>query len=318
LKEYELYEVLGKGGFGTVYRAQTNNTQVAIKLINKQQMKQQNLTRRVANEVEVHWQLRHPSILELYNYFEDAEYVYLVMELCENGELYKYLKQRDPLTEQETRGIMHQLVKGLHYLHSNGIIHRDLKLSNMLLSRQMDLKIADFGLAVKMKDQQSEQKTMCGTPNYISPEIVARQPYGLASDVWSVGCMMVTLLTGSPPFQTSAVKSTLDRISREDYRIPEHWSPSTRDLVSQLLQKEAKNRPSLDQVLQHPFFQVPSAPLKSLSMLPQKPKTPKSVDRPLLPKSTHIHIRPIASRTIYDHQTQSTHTKDKAWHHCYF
>lgn len=132
-------------------------------------MRAAHLTRRVANEVEIHWQLRHFSILELYNYFEDSEYVYMVMEICENGNLFQYLTERKKLKEAEARSVMKQLVNGLLYLHSNGIIHRDLKLSNLLLNDRFTLKIADFGLAAKLADAEAEQKTMCGTPNYISP-----------------------------------------------------------------------------------------------------------------------------------------------------
>ena len=132
-------------------------------------MKSANMTQRVANEVEIHWQLRHPAILEMFSYFEDHKNVYLVMELCTHGELFKYIQQRgSPLSEAEARRVVEQIVHGLKYLHSHGIIHRDLKLSNLLLTRGYDIKIADFGLAVKLK-QDGEQKTMCGTPNYISP-----------------------------------------------------------------------------------------------------------------------------------------------------
>jgi len=103
-------------------------------------MKSSNMTARVANEVEIHWQLRHSSILKLYNYFEDQSYVYLVMELCENGELYKFIQHRkQPLSEPQVRFIMEQVVQGLLYLHSHGIIHRDLKLSNLLLTKDWDV-----------------------------------------------------------------------------------------------------------------------------------------------------------------------------------
>lgn len=103
-------------------------------------MKAASMTRRVANEVEIHWQLHHPSILELYNYFEDQSYVYLVMEICKNGELYRYIHQRKcPLTEPEARGVIAQIIRGLLYLHANGIIHRDLKLSNLLLTENFDV-----------------------------------------------------------------------------------------------------------------------------------------------------------------------------------
>lgn len=136
-------------------------------------MKRAGMTQRVTNEVEIHWQLDHPSILSLYSYFEDSTNVYLVMELCQQGELYKYIQKRgQPLSENEARGVLKSIVRGLEYLHSHGIIHRDLKLSNLLLTDKMDVKIADFGLAVKLNTPEGEQKTMCGTPNYISPWVI--------------------------------------------------------------------------------------------------------------------------------------------------
>ncbi|KAJ3188955.1 hypothetical protein HDU85_004672 [Gaertneriomyces sp. JEL0708] len=273
IEDYEIGEMLGRGGFGFVHRAISKSRgafgrEVAIKMIDKRLMKAANMTPRVANEVEIHWQLHHPAILELYNYFEDQAYVYLVMECCNNGELYRYIHQRKyPLTEPEARGAIAQIVRGLLYLHANGIIHRDLKLSNLLLTETYDVKIADFGLAVKLSDPDAEQKTMCGTPNYISPEIVSRQPYGLSSDVWSLGCMVVTILTGTPPFESAAVKNTLDRVSRVDYTLPDHLSPDAKDLVHRLLQKDPKRRLPLSKVLNHPFFDptLPIAPLKPLS-----------------------------------------------------
>ncbi|KAJ3052841.1 hypothetical protein HK097_005568 [Rhizophlyctis rosea] len=222
------------------------------------------MTRRVANEVEIHWQLHHPSILELLNYFEDDSYVYMVMELCKNGELYRYIQRRGrPLSEPEARGVATQLVQGMLYLHSNGIIHRDLKLSNLLLTDSFRLKIGDFGLAVKLNDPDGEQKTMCGTPNYISPEIVSRQPYGLMSDVWSLGCMLVTILTGKPPFESQAVRNTLERVSRVDYRLPDGLSNEAKDLIHRMLQKDPKKRIPLEKVLSHSFFH-PSLPVEPL------------------------------------------------------
>jgi polo-like kinase 4 len=133
-------------------------------------MKEAHMSARVANEVEIHWQLRHPSILELLTYFEDSTNVYLVMELCPNGELFKFIQTRQrPLSESEARKVLEEVVEGLKYLHGHGIIHRDLKLSNLLLTKDLGVKIGDFGLAVKLEHPGGEQKTMCGTPNYISP-----------------------------------------------------------------------------------------------------------------------------------------------------
>jgi serine/threonine protein kinase len=274
-------------------------------------MRKANLTRRVANEVEIHWQLDHPSILKLHNYFEDSDYVYLVMELCSNGELYKLLRVSGKLSESQTRGILYQIVSGLSYLHSNGIIHRDLKLSNILLANSNHLKIADFGLAVKLNDPSAEQKTMCGTPNYISPEIVSRLPYGLASDTWALGCMMVTILTGSPPFQSDLVKNTLEKVSRAQYTLPDYLSHEAKDLIFCLLQKDPAKRPRLDSILKHRFFDTKLS-VESLpnSILPHK-KSVESVGEAIsptkagpssaikLPTFSTIRLKPLKQLTKY-------------------
>ncbi|KAI8801578.1 kinase-like domain-containing protein [Cladochytrium replicatum] len=191
------------GGFATVYRAtslhsETRGQQVAIKIA----IQAANLIRRVSNEVTIHFSLSHHSILGLYTYFEDATHVYLVTELCINGELFQYLSKRGRLTEPEARSIMFQVVKGVEYLHGFGIIHRDLKLNNLLLTDLFDVKIADFGLA----DGREGSKRPCG-------EIVTRKPYGLASDLWSL------------------VKRTLDKVSQFDFELPDYISPEARDLV---------------------------------------------------------------------------------------
>ena len=125
---------------------------------------------RVRKEVEIHSRLKHPSILELYNYFEDDTYVYLVLEICDHGELYTYLKSvSTKLNESEVCHYMKQVIQGLLYLHSHGILHRDLTLANLLLSGDMNVKIGDFGLATQLTVPDEKHFTMCGTPNYISP-----------------------------------------------------------------------------------------------------------------------------------------------------
>ncbi|KAJ7392984.1 Serine/threonine-protein kinase plk4 [Desmophyllum pertusum] len=240
IEDFQVLELLGKGGFACVYRACCIATgqEVAIKMIDKKAMKTSGMVTRVINEVEIHCQLKHPTILELYNYFEDANYVYLILEMCHNGEINRYLKKTGrPVGENEARHIMTQVVKGVLYLHSHGILHRDLTLGNILLTRGMDAKIADFGLAARLTMPNEKHYTMCGTPNYISPEIATRGPHGLESDVWSLGCMLYTLLVGSPPFDTEAVKSTLNRVVLADYNLPCDMSSPAKDLISQLLKK---------------------------------------------------------------------------------
>uniref|UniRef100_A0A8C7WFE4 Serine/threonine-protein kinase PLK4 n=1 Tax=Oncorhynchus mykiss TaxID=8022 RepID=A0A8C7WFE4_ONCMY len=257
IEDFKVLTLLGKGSFACVYRAKSVNTglEVAIKMIDKKAMHKSGMVQRVSNEVEIQCRLKHPSILELYNYFEDSNYVYLVLEMCHNGEMSRYLKDRKmPFSEDDAQHFMHQIVKGMLYLHTHGIMHRDLTLSNLLLTSNMNLKIADFGLATQLKLPSEKHFTMCGTPNYISPEVATHSAHGLESDVWSLGCMFYAFLMGRPPFDTDTVKHTLNKVVLGEYDMPSHVSQEAQDLIHQLLRKDPAQRPSLSAVLDHPFM----------------------------------------------------------------
>ncbi|XP_071951441.1 serine/threonine-protein kinase PLK4-like [Antedon mediterranea] len=257
IEDYQVLNLIGKGGFACVYRARslTTGLEVAIKMIDKKMMQSSGMVRRVRNEVEIHCQLKHPSILELYSYFEDDNYVYLVLEMCHNGELNRFMKTHNRVfTEDEACHLMNQIVIGLLYLHSHGILHRDLTLANILLTKDLNCKIADFGLATKLNLPSDKHYTMCGTPNYISPEIATRSAHGLESDVWSLGCMLFTFLTGKPPFDTDAVKSTLNKVVLGEYDMPRYLSYDAKDLISNLLKKNPYDRISLSGILDHAFM----------------------------------------------------------------
>lgn len=257
IEDYEVLDLLGKGGFASVYRARCLRTylEVAIKMIDKKLMAVNGMVNRVRQEVTIHSRLKHPSILELYTFFEDSDYVYLVLELAHNGELQRYIKNNSPkITEEEAAHIMTQVVEGLIYLHSHNILHRDMSLANLLLTKDMRIKIADFGLATQLTRPDEKHMTMCGTPNYISPEVATRSSHGLEADVWGIGCMLYTLLTGKPPFDTDAVKSTLTRVVMADYKMPVGISMEARDLISRLLKKNPSDRIKLEEILDHPFM----------------------------------------------------------------
>ncbi|XP_077396110.1 serine/threonine-protein kinase PLK4 [Festucalex cinctus] len=257
IEDFKVLTLLGKGSFACVYRAKSVKTglEVAIKTIDKKMMHEAGMVQRVLNEVEIHCRLKHPCILELYNFFEDKNYVYLVLEMCHNGEMGRYLKERKvPFSEDEARQFMRQIVEGMLYLHAHGILHRDLTLPNLLLTNNMNIKIADFGLATQLKLPTEKHYTMCGTPNYISPEVATRSAHGLASDVWSLGCMFFAFLVGRPPFDTDTVKNTLSKVVRGDYQMPGHISPQAQDLIHQLLQRNPADRTPLSAVLSHPFM----------------------------------------------------------------
>ncbi|KAL6105655.1 plk4 [Pungitius sinensis] len=257
IEDFKVLTLLGKGSFACVYRAKSVKTglEVAIKTIEKKAMHKAGMVQRVINEVEIQCRLKHPSILELYNYFEDSNYVYLVLEMCHNGEMSRHLKERKmSFSEDEARHFMHQILKGMLYLHTHGILHRDLTLSNLLLTSNMNIKIADFGLATQLKLPNEKHFTMCGTPNYISPEVATHSAHGLESDVWSLGCMFYAFLMGHPPFDTDTVKHTLSKVVLGEYDMPSHISLEAQDLIHLLLQRDPGHRPSLSAVLDHPFM----------------------------------------------------------------
>lgn len=258
IEDYEVLNLLGKGGFASVYRAKClrSGMEVAIKMIDIKLMQAAGMVGRVSQEIAIHSKLKNPAILELYTCFQDANYVYLVLELCHNGELQRYLKMQGSraLPEEQAGDIIKQVVQGLLYLHSHQILHRDMSLSNLLLTKDMQVKIADFGLATQLTRPDEKHLTMCGTPNYISPEIATRSSHGLEADVWSLGCMLYTLLVGKPPFDTDAVKSTLTRVVMADYVMPAYLSDSAKDLINKLLKKNPKDRIHLRDIPKHPFI----------------------------------------------------------------
>jgi len=257
IDNYQVSNLLGKGGFASVYRAKCISTgqDVAIKMVDKKQMAAAGMSGRVRQEVAIHSRLKHPSILNLITFLEDENYVYLVLELCENGELARFLKQNNTVfSEQDARTVFTQVVSGTLYLHSHGIMHRDLTLANLMLTRDMDVKIGDFGLATVVSRGGERHMTMCGTPNFISPEVATRSSHGLEADVWGLGCLLYTVLVGRPPFDTAGVRSTLTKVVMADFSLPDSLSSDVKDLIKALLKKNPAERMKLQEIMEHPWL----------------------------------------------------------------
>lgn len=157
------------------------------------------------------------------------------------------------MTEADTANILMQIVSGLLYLKVNSIVHRDLSTANILLTRDFKVKIADFGLAT---DANEKHNTMCGTPNFISPEVLLRATHGIQVDVWGLGCIMYAMLVGQAPFEANDVKSTWARVMKEDVLIPDYISYEAKDLLARLLRKNQNERIRIDDVSKHPFMQM--------------------------------------------------------------
>lgn len=149
------------------------------------------------------------------------------------------------------------MINGIKYLHQNRVIHRDLKLGNLFLSDKMEVKIGDFGLATKLEFEGEKKRTICGTPNYIAPEILdGKVGHSYEVDTWSLGVIIYTLLIGKPPYETPDVKTTYKKIKSNSYSFPEHVpiSDVAKNLISKILVLEPSKRPTLDEILQHPFI----------------------------------------------------------------
>lgn len=167
------------------------------------------------SEIKIHRSVKHANVCQFLHFFEDSENVYILLELCANQSMNELLKRRKRLHELEVKCYTMQIINSLKYLHSHRIIHRDLKLGNLFLNDKMMIKLGDFGLATKLDFEGEKKRTICGTPNYIAPEVLeGRAGHSYEVDVWSLGVIIYTLIIGKPPFETTDVKATYTRIKR--------------------------------------------------------------------------------------------------------
>ena len=262
LADYDFIDVVGRGGYGVVYKArEVNSGEIhAIKVISKEKTEQNGLLERVVKEIEVHHRLEHTNIVNFYAFTEDAKFMYLIMEYCSGGNLYDMLKRH----RRETGGgvgnkraaqLIYQLGCGVAYLHRNNVMHRDLKLSNLLLSSKGELKIADFGLAVILDHPDEEHYTVCGTTNYIAPEVaVPQQGHGLSADLWSVGVVLYSLLVGRLPFDCKTTSEILHKVCQAKYELPAHISRKARDLIGLLLHRIPGRRLEAKNIIRHSYI----------------------------------------------------------------
>uniref|UniRef100_A0A3B3QZ07 Serine/threonine-protein kinase PLK n=1 Tax=Paramormyrops kingsleyae TaxID=1676925 RepID=A0A3B3QZ07_9TELE len=249
-------KVLGKGGFAKCYELTdlTTNRIYAAKIIPHARVSKPHQREKIDREIDLHRALRHKHIVHFYHHFEDKENIYILLEYCSRRSLAHILKARKILTEPEVRYFLRQIVSGMKYLHDQEILHRDLKLGNFFINETMELKVGDFGLAAKLEPLGDRRKTICGTPNYLSPEVLNKQGHGCESDIWALGCVMYTMLLGRPPFETTNLKETYRCIREARYTLPSSLSFTAKQLIANMLSKSPEDRPSLEAILQHEFF----------------------------------------------------------------
>ncbi|KAL3841135.1 hypothetical protein ACJIZ3_025726 [Penstemon smallii] len=265
LPHYKFGKTLGSGTFAEVKLAVHTLTglNVAIKILNRQSLDNTE-AEKMRREINIMRQLCHPHVVRLFEVIDTPSKVYIVMEYMSSGELFEYLIE-NKLHEDEARHIFQQIISGVEYCHGHMVVHRDLKLENLLLDSEHNVKIADFGLGNSMRDGYF-LKTSCGSPNYAAPEIIKGQLYaGPEVDVWSCGIILYALLCGRLPFEDESIPGVCAKIRSGIYRpIVRHLSESARDLISRIIVLDPMKRISIREIRLHPWFQKNLPPYVSI------------------------------------------------------
>ncbi|CAM8974044.1 unnamed protein product [Rhodiola kirilowii] len=256
--KYELGKMVGVGAFAKVFHARDARTgeSVAIKSVSKQKILKGGLSLHIKREISIMRRLRHPNIVKLKEVLATKTKIFFVMDFAKGGELFtKVSKAR--FSEDLSRRYFQQLISAVGYCHSRGVFHRDLKPENLLLDENWELKVSDFGLSA-IKDQIRPDgllHTLCGTPAYVAPEILAKKGYdGAKADVWSCGVILYVMNAGYLPFNDRNLMVMYKKIYNGDFKFPKWTSPDLRRFISRLLDTNPDTRITVDEIVQDPWF----------------------------------------------------------------
>ncbi|XP_011332193.1 serine/threonine-protein kinase MARK2 isoform X3 [Ooceraea biroi] len=255
--KYKLLKTIGKGNFAKVKLAKHVPTgkEVAIKIIDKTQLNPGSL-QKLFREVRIMKMLDHPNIVKLFQVIETEKTLYLVMEYASGGEVFDYLVLHGRMKEKEARAKFRQIVSAVQYCHQKKIIHRDLKAENLLLDSEMNIKIADFGFSNEFTPG-NKLDTFCGSPPYAAPELFQGKKYdGPEVDVWSLGVILYTLVSGSLPFDGSTLRELRERVLRGKYRIPFYMSTDCENLLKKFLVLNPTKRASLENIMKDKWMNM--------------------------------------------------------------
>ncbi|XP_029174495.1 phosphorylase b kinase gamma catalytic chain, skeletal muscle/heart isoform-like isoform X2 [Nylanderia fulva] len=312
--KYEPKEILGRGISSTVRRCIEKETgrEYAAKIIdisNETNEDGHHMKDATLQEVQIlHRVAGHPYIIELHDVFESNTFIFLIFELCKNGELFDYLTSVVTLSEKKTRYIMRQVFEGVQHIHDQRIVHRDLKPENILLDDNLNVKITDFGFARMLKPGE-KLDDLCGTPGYLAPEVLKcnmfenAEGYGFEVDIWACGVIMFTLLVGCPPFWHRKQMVMLRNIMEGKYSFtsPE-WADITeapKDLIRKLLVVDPKKRSTIKEALEHSFFHTVELKAKSFNARKRFQLAIICVRAVIRIKRLHITPEPLSAQITY-------------------
>lgn len=257
--KYEMGRLLGKGTFAKVYYGKqiTTNQSVAIKVINKDQVKKEGLMNQIKREISVMRLVRHPNIVQLKEVMATKTKIFFVMEYVKGGELFAKVA-KGKLKEDQARKYFQQLISAVDFCHSRGVYHRDLKPENLLLDENENLKISDFGLSALPEQLRNDGllHTQCGTPAYVAPEVLRKKGYdGSKADIWSCGVVLYVLLAGFLPFQEENIMKMYTKVFKAEFQFPPWFSTDSKRLISKLLVADPNRRINIQAIMRNFWFQ---------------------------------------------------------------
>ncbi|XP_014299759.1 calcium/calmodulin-dependent protein kinase type II alpha chain isoform X15 [Microplitis mediator] len=259
---YDLKEELGKGAFSVVRRCVQKSTglEFAAKVINTKKLSQRDF-QKLEREARICRKLQHPNIVRLHESIQEEHCHYLVFDLVTGGELFEDIVAREFYSEADASHCIQQILESVHHCHHNGIVHRDLKPENLLLASKAKgaaVKLADFGLAIELQGDAQAWYGFAGTPGYLSPEVLKKEPYGKPVDIWACGVILYILLVGYPPFWDEDQHRLYGQIKAGAYDYPSpEWdtvTPEARNLINQMLTVNPTRRITASEALRHPWI----------------------------------------------------------------
>ncbi|XP_028826508.1 calcium/calmodulin-dependent protein kinase type II subunit gamma isoform X5 [Denticeps clupeoides] len=259
--EYQLYEELGKGAFSVVRRCVKKSTgqEYAAKIINTKKLSARD-HQKLEREARICRLLKHPNIVRLHDSISEEGFHYLVFDLVTGGELFEDIVAREYYSEADASQCINQILESVNHIHQHDIVHRDLKPENLLLASKMKgaaVKLADFGLAIEVQGEQQAWFGFAGTPGYLSPEVLRKDPYGKPVDIWACGVILYILLVGYPPFWDEDQHKLYQQIKAGAYDFPSpEWdtvTPEAKNLINQMLTINPAKRITAEQALKHPW-----------------------------------------------------------------
>ncbi|KAM3582073.1 Protein kinase of the Mitotic Exit Network [Umbelopsis sp. WA50703] len=254
--QYQLGNCIGRGQFGSVYRALNlkNGEVVAVKRV---KIDDENILADIMREVVMLKAVAHPNVVKYHGFIQKSGYMNIVLEYVENGSLLSTLKAFGAFPEKLVASFGIKILSGLEYLHANQVVHCDLKAANILTTKTGDVKLTDFGVSLNLKIKESDTGRVAGTPNWMAPEVIELRGASVKSDIWSLGCTLIELLTGKPPYADLIAMSALFRIVEDEYPpLPSKISKEMRDFLLCCFQKNPADRPTASELRHHAWLQA--------------------------------------------------------------